>query len=90
MNDTTTKTKTKSKGKRNGRRGQSLDVLAFLKSAGIASKPEVHGKRKVVFSEGEPSKHVYYVCEGSIKLSVNSKEGKEAVVGILGPTDFFG
>jgi len=90
VNDTTTKSKTKSKGKRNGRRGQSLDVLAFLKRTGIASKPEVHGKRKVVFSEGEPSKHVYYVCEGSIKLSVNSKEGKEAVVGILGPTDFFG
>ena len=65
-------------------------MLAFLKRAGIATKPEAHPKRGVVFSEGEPSKNVYYICEGSIKLSVNSKEGKEAVVGILGATDFFG
>ena len=90
MNDAKPKTRTKTKSKRNGRRSGQFDPLAFLNSAGIGRRPEAHRKREVVFSEGEPSKHVYYIRDGSIKLSVNSKEGKVAVVGILGPTDFFG
>ena len=90
MNETKTKNRTKSKGKRKGYRRQSFDLLLFLSAAGIGRRPEAYRMHEIVFSEGGPSKHVYYIRDGSIKLSVNSKEGKEAVVGILGPTDFFG
>ncbi len=89
MNETKTKNRTKRKGKRKRYRRRSLDQLLFLNAAGIGRRPEAHRKHDVVFSEGEPSKHVYYIRDGGIKLSVNSKEGKVAVVGILGPTDFF-
>ncbi|MHB8486044.1 MAG: cyclic nucleotide-binding domain-containing protein [Candidatus Acidiferrales bacterium] len=82
--------RTKSKGKRKGHRRRSFDPLLFLNAAGVGRRPEARQKREVVFSEGELSKHVYYIRDGGIKLSVNSKEGKVAVVGILGPTDFFG
>ncbi|HEV2314258.1 MAG TPA: Crp/Fnr family transcriptional regulator, partial [Candidatus Acidoferrales bacterium] len=90
MNETKTKNGTKSKGKRKGYRRRSFDPLLFLNTAGIGRRPETHRKHDVLFWEGEPSKHIYYIRDGGIKLSVNSKEGKEAVVGILGPTDFFG
>ena len=90
MNETKTKNRTKSKRKRKGYRRRSFDPLLFLSAAGIGRRPEAHRKHEIVFSEGEPSKHVYYIREGSIKLSVTSKEGTEAIVGILGATDFFG
>ena len=90
MNETKTKNRTKSKGKQKEYRRRSFDPLLFLNATGIGRRPEAHRKHEVVFSEGEPSKHVYYIRDGGIKLSVNSKEGKVAVVGILGPTDFFG
>ena len=90
MNGTKIKSGAKSRARRNGRRKRSFDPLTFLNSAGLGRKSETPRKREVIFSEGEPSKNVYYIREGSVKLSVTSKEGKEAVVGILGPTDFFG
>jgi CRP/FNR family cyclic AMP-dependent transcriptional regulator len=43
-----------------------------------------------VFSQGDPADTVFYIQKGKIKLAVVSKEGKEAVVGILGAGDFFG
>jgi CRP-like cAMP-binding protein len=44
----------------------------------------------VVFAQGDPAADVFYIQQGSVKLSVLSRTGKEAVVGILGPGDFFG
>lgn len=85
-----TKSVVKSRARRTGRRKRPFDSLTFLTSAGLGHKAEARRKREVIFSEGDPSKNVYYIREGSVKLSVTSKEGKEAVVGILGPTDFFG
>jgi CRP/FNR family transcriptional regulator, cyclic AMP receptor protein len=43
-----------------------------------------------IYSQGDPSDTVLYIQHGSVKLSVLSKTGKEAVVGMLGPGDFFG
>ena len=47
-------------------------------------------KGKVVFTQGQPSDTVMYVQTGGIKISVLSRAGKEAVVAMLGPGDFFG
>ena len=44
----------------------------------------------MIFSQGDPATDVFYIQEGSVKLSVLSRTGKEAVVGMLGPGDFFG
>lgn len=47
-------------------------------------------KGRVVFSQGQPSDAVLYIQKGGIKVSVLSRTGKEAVVAMLGPGDFFG
>jgi CRP/FNR family cyclic AMP-dependent transcriptional regulator len=67
-----------------------FDVQAFLKSAGAARRVATYPKGKVVFSQGQPSDTVMYVQKGGIKISVLSRVGKEAVVAMLGPGDFFG
>jgi len=47
-------------------------------------------KRQTVFAQGEIADAVFYVQTGKVKLTVVSKTGKEATVGILGNGDFFG
>ncbi|MGO9640371.1 MAG: Crp/Fnr family transcriptional regulator [Candidatus Acidiferrales bacterium] len=46
--------------------------------------------KETVFAQGAPAKNVMYIQEGGVKLSVVNETGKEAVVAILGPGDFFG
>jgi CRP/FNR family cyclic AMP-dependent transcriptional regulator len=67
-----------------------FDAQVFLKSAGAARRVATYPKGKVVFTQGQPSDTVMYVQKGGIKISVLSRAGKEAVVAMLGPGDFFG
>ncbi|PYR67870.1 MAG: Crp/Fnr family transcriptional regulator [Acidobacteria bacterium] len=68
----------------------AFDAEAFLKSAGATRRVATYPKGKIVFSQGQPSDAVMFVQKGSIKISVLSRTGKEAVVAMLGPGDFFG
>jgi CRP-like cAMP-binding protein len=43
-----------------------------------------------IFSLGEPAEAIFYIQIGRVKITVTSKRGREAVVAILGPSDFFG
>ena len=47
-------------------------------------------KNKAVFSQGKPADAVFYIQKGKVKIVVMSKQGRLAVVGILGPGEFFG
>jgi CRP/FNR family transcriptional regulator, cyclic AMP receptor protein len=67
-----------------------FDVQAFLDSSGVARKVVEYGKNKAIFSQGDPSKNVFYIQNGGVRLSVVNETGKEAVVAVLGPGDFFG
>ena len=69
---------------------QVFELHTFLDSAGIARTITKYARSAVVFSQGDPATDVFYLQEGSVKLSVRSRLGKEAVVAILGPGDFFG
>ncbi len=68
----------------------AFDAQAFLDSAGVARKVKEFQKAEVIFSQGDDAKTVMYVQEGGAKLSVVNEVGKEAIVAILGPGDFFG
>ena len=68
----------------------AFDAEVFLASAGAARRVAPYQKGKVVFSQGQPSDAVMYIQKGGIKISVLSRTGKEAVVAMLGPGDFFG
>jgi CRP/FNR family cyclic AMP-dependent transcriptional regulator len=67
-----------------------FDAQAYLESAGAARRVVTYRLGKVVFSQGEPCDDVMYIQKGGITLSVLSRTGKEAVVAMLGPGDFFG
>jgi CRP-like cAMP-binding protein len=67
-----------------------FDVQEFLESAGISKTIVQYKRDDVIFTQGDVSKHVMYLQSGGIKLSVLSKTGREAVVAMLAPGDFFG
>ena len=68
----------------------AFDLHDFLESAGIARRITKYPRGAAVFAQGDTATDVFYLRQGSIKLSVLSRTGKEAVVAILGPGDFFG
>ncbi|HXL21555.1 MAG TPA: Crp/Fnr family transcriptional regulator [Candidatus Dormibacteraeota bacterium] len=68
----------------------SFDLRIFLDSAGVARKIKEYKRAQNIYSQGDDANTVIYLQEGGVKLSVLSEVGKEAVVAILGPGDFFG
>jgi CRP/FNR family transcriptional regulator, cyclic AMP receptor protein len=67
-----------------------FDAQAFLDSAGVARRIAVYRKSQKIYSQGDRATSVMYVQKGGVKLSVVNEVGKEAVVAMLGPGDFFG
>jgi CRP-like cAMP-binding protein len=65
-------------------------VQLFLDSAGLGRKVDRFRAKQTVFSQGDPATNVMYIQEGAVKLTVVNETGKEAVVAMLGPGDFFG
>jgi CRP/FNR family cyclic AMP-dependent transcriptional regulator len=68
----------------------AFDVQSFLKSAGVSPRTVRFATGAVIFAQGAKANSVFYAQVGGIKLSVLSSAGKEAVVAMLGPGDFFG
>src|SRR6266511_4391809 len=68
----------------------TFNAQAFLDSAGIAKEIVDYRRADVIFTQGDPCDHVLYIQKGTVKLSVLSKAGREAVVAMLGPGEFFG
>ena len=68
----------------------AFNAQDFLDSAGIARKVTEFKKREAIFSQGDPARNVLYMQKGAVRLSVVNETGKEAVVAVLGPGDFFG
>jgi CRP/FNR family cyclic AMP-dependent transcriptional regulator len=72
------------------KRVREFDAQAFLDSSGVARKAIEFRPNAVIYRQGDPAESVMYVQKGRVKLSVISRAGKEAVVGVLGSGDFFG
>jgi CRP/FNR family transcriptional regulator, cyclic AMP receptor protein len=67
-----------------------FNAQVFLDSAGLSKKIRSYQRSESIFSQGDASDSVMYIRNGGVKLSVLSKTGREAVVAMLGPGDFFG
>ncbi|MCU1381584.1 MAG: crp 3 [Acidobacteria bacterium] len=67
-----------------------FDVQTFLDSEGVARKAVEFGRGEVIYTQGDACETVMYIRTGGVKLSVLSKTGREAVVAMLRPGDFFG
>lgn len=68
----------------------SFDIQEFLDSAGVSRRLMQFARGGVIFAQGTPANSVFYLQEGAVRLSVLSAAGKEAVVALMGPGDFFG
>jgi len=69
---------------------RAFDAQVFLARVGEGKSILQFKKGQNVFVQGDPADAVFYIQKGEIKLTVLSDHGKEAVVGILGPGQFFG
>jgi len=69
--------------------GLRLDAGRFLESKGV-TKSVRFARSESIFIQGDAGADVFYIKEGGVQLSVLSRTGREAVVAMLGPGDFFG
>lgn len=67
-----------------------FDPVAFLTTVAAGRKIAKHSKKQVIFAQGEDADAVFYIRKGKIKVAVLSKDGKEAIVALLGPDEFVG
>src|SRR5271165_1936424 len=68
----------------------SFDPKKFLAKVGDGKAISKYRRDQIIFSQGEAADAVFYIQQGKVKLTVVSEQGKEAVVAILGPGQFFG
>jgi CRP-like cAMP-binding protein len=67
-----------------------FDTKTFLSTINSGRTIEAVPKKQTIFAQGDSSDAVFYIREGKVKLTVLSKSGKEATIGILNKGDFFG
>jgi CRP/FNR family cyclic AMP-dependent transcriptional regulator len=86
----TLRTSAKIRSKIKSAQKRAFDPQVFLDSAGVARKVTEFENKETIFSQGDPAEEVLYIQKGGVRLSVVNEAGKEAVVAVLGPGDFFG
>jgi CRP-like cAMP-binding protein len=67
-----------------------FDPKALLARVNEGKSVASYRPKQVIFSQGDPADAVCFVQKGRVQLTVVSKQGKEAVVALLGPDEFFG
>ena len=68
----------------------AFDPQVFLDTSGVARKIAEFRRGESIYSQGEAADSVMYVQKGGVKFTVVNGSGKEAVVAMFGPNDFFG
>ena len=66
-----------------------IDAATLQSVVGGATFRE-YKKKQIVFAQGAPADDAFHIAKGRVKLSVVSKQGKEAIIAIFGIGDFFG
>jgi CRP/FNR family transcriptional regulator, cyclic AMP receptor protein len=68
----------------------AIDPTALLVSVGARRTTRKYHESQTIFSQGDRADAVFFVHSGKIKVAVLSQQGKQAVVALLGPGEFFG
>ena len=74
----------------NDNKRREFDPDKFLATIGEGRRILSFQKRQTIFAQGDPADAVFFIQQGKAKLSVVSKTGREATIGILSSGDFFG
>jgi len=72
------------------RKKRDFDPREFLATIGEGRKVVAFPKKQTIFTQGDAADSIFYIQEGKVKLTVVSKTGKEATLGILSEREFFG
>jgi CRP-like cAMP-binding protein len=87
---THSKRKTESAATVASKRSRHFDLKHFLTTIGEGRTIVSIPKKQTICAQGASCDAVFYVQKGKVRLTVVSKKGKEATIGILNPGDFFG
>ena len=71
-------------------RRSAFDPKIFLSRIGSGRTNEKYRANEVIFAQGDAASAIFYLQKGKAKITVTSETGKEAVLAIIGPSDFFG
>jgi CRP-like cAMP-binding protein len=81
----------KSPKKRSAQKSTKIfNLQVFLAHAGIGRTVRHYRPKQTIFLQGERADAVFYIQDGKVKLSVLSKQGKEATIALVGKGDFLG
>ena len=69
---------------------RALAPKEFLATIGEGRKVVVFSKKQTIFTQGDPADAVFYIQKGKVRLTVVSRIGKEATLGVMSEGDFFG
>src|ERR1017187_3830086 len=69
---------------------RDFDPVTFLATIGEGRKNQTFAKKQGIFLQGDAADAVFYIQKGKVKLTVVSKAGREATIGILTDGNFFG
>jgi CRP/FNR family transcriptional regulator, cyclic AMP receptor protein len=72
------------------KKNRGFDPKEFLATIGEGRKVQAIAKKQTIFTQGDAADAVFYIQEGKVRLTVVSKVGKEATLGILSEGEFFG
>ena len=75
---------------KSARNGRAFDPKKFLATIGAGRKPVAFPKKQTIFAQGDAADAIFYIQDGKVRLTVVSKVGKEATLGILSEGEFFG
>src|SRR6185369_16374719 len=67
-----------------------FDPAVFLETTAIGRVISTHSNKDVIFAQGDDADSVFYIRKGKVKVAIVSKQGKEAVIALLGPDEFIG
>jgi CRP/FNR family transcriptional regulator, cyclic AMP receptor protein len=70
--------------------GTRFDPAAFLATPAKGRLISTYRKKQIIFAQGDTADAVMYIRKGKVKITVVSKQGKEVVIAIQGPDEFFG
>lgn len=86
----TNKSKSRPSKKKNGEDQPPFDAKTFLATTGVGRQILEHAKKDIIFTQDDDADAVFYIVKGKVKVTVLSKDGKEAIVALLGPDEFVG
>src|SRR6476661_7314038 len=72
------------------KKSREFDPEALLATIGEGRRAVFFAKKQTIFAQGGPADAIFYLQTGKVRLTVVSKTGKEATIGILSDGSFFG